>query len=531
MDLNSVLTTIRTRLRIFLACIAVTTVVAAVGSVILPPTYEASTQMTAGQALGGGNSNDINALQAAQTIASTYAAAATTQGLAQEVIDQLGLNTTPTKLLKQISVSVDTQAPVITIKVDSPNPNSAASIANAVAQRLLARAAAIQGQDAGILKAIQDQVTTVQSQLTADTASIGALQAKPQPLSATDQATLVSLQQAVVAYQGDLTQLLATQATTSTSVMAVLDPAHVPADPSSPVLLLNIILALVLGSALGLGLAVIASSLDDSFKTRDELQAATDLPVLGVVGRMPEAARQSGIYALIMLLFPRSGAAEAFRSLRTNVEFSDVDAGLHSILVTSPSVGEGKSTVAANLALAFAQGGRRTVLVDADLRRPSLHEMFGLSNTYGLTTLVRSEVIELAQVLRQVDEPNLRVLTSGPLPPNPAELMGSNRMRAIVEALEAQADLVIFDSPPTAAVTDAVVLATVVDAVMVVVAGGTTRRGAFTRSNEAIERVGGHLIGAVLNQKRGSDRDEGYEAYAQTAGGSEPVPSEAARPA
>ncbi len=374
-------------------------------------------------------------------------------------------------------------------------------------------------------------MATVQAQLNADNASITALQAKPQPLSATDQATLDGLQQAVVAYQGDLTQLLTTQAIHAQAVVTVLDPAHVPADPSSPILILNVLLALVLGAALGLGLAVIVSSFDDTFKTRDELQAATDVPVLGVVGRLPEAARRSGIYALIMLLFPRSGAAEAFRSLRTNVEFSDVDAGQHSLLVTSPSVGDGKSTVAANLALAFAQGGRRTVLVDSDLRRPSLHEMFGLSNTYGLTTLVRSEVIELAQVLRQVDEPNLRVLTSGPLPPNPAELLGSNRMRAIVEALESQADLVIFDSPPTSAVTDAAVMATLVDAVVVVVAAGETRRDSFSRGNEAILRVGGHLIGAVFNQKRGSDRDETYEAYAQSPEGIESVASEAARPA
>ncbi len=126
------------------------------GSLVLPPTYEASTQLTAGQALGGGNATDLNELQAAQTIASTYAAAATTQGVAQEVIDQLGLNTTPIKFLKQISVSVDTQAPVITIKADAADPASAAAIANAVAARLLARAAQIQGQDASLLTPAAD---------------------------------------------------------------------------------------------------------------------------------------------------------------------------------------------------------------------------------------------------------------------------------------------------------------------------------------------------------------------------------------
>lgn len=515
MDLNSILTTVRVRLWLFVACVVITTAVAVVGSLVLPPTYEASTQLTAGPALGGVNLNDINQLQAAQTIASTYAAAATTEGLAQQVIDKLGLATTPGHLLKQISVSVDTQAPVITIKVDSPDPNCSTAIANAVAQQLLARSTAIQGQSAAIVQAIETQVTTVREQLATDNAAIVALQNKAQPLAVADQTALQLLQQAVVAYQGDLTQLLTAQAATSTSAVTVLDEAHVPTDPSSPNLLLNVVLALVLGTALGLGLTVAAASLDDTFKSSDELQEALGVPVLGTLGRLPESAQRSGIYGLVMLLFPRSGAAEAFRAMRTNVEFSDVDAGLHSVLVTSPASGDGKSTVAANLALAFAQAGRRTILVDSDLRRPSLHTMFDLTNSYGLTSLVRSEVIELAQVLRTVDEPNLRVLTSGPLPPNPAELLGSNRMRAIVEILEAQADLVIFDSPPTVAVTDAAVLASLVDGVVVVVAKGATRRSLARRGDEALNRVGGRILGAVLNQMRGGDRDAAYDTYGQ----------------
>ena len=515
MDLNSILLTVRARLRLFIACIVITTAIAVVGSLVLPPTYDASTQLTAGPALGGFNTSDINQLQAAQTVAATYAAAATTEGLAQQVIDQLGLNTTPLKLLKQISVSVDTQAPVITIKVSSPDAGRSANIANAIAQQLLKRSSDIQGQSAALLQAIQAQVTTVRNELATANTAIAVLQAKQQPLSPTDQSALSQLQQTVVAYQGDLTQLLTTQASSSTSAVSILDEAHVPLDPSSPNLILNLALALVLGAVLGLGLAVAASSFDDTFKSSDELRDALGVPVLGALSRLPETAQRAGIYGLVMLLFPRSAAAEAFRALRTNVEFADVDAGLHSLLVTSPAPGDGKSTVAANLALAFAQAGRRTILVDSDLRRPGIHAMFDLTNTFGLTTLVRSEVIDLAQVIRQVDEPNLRVLTSGPLPPNPAELLGSNRMHAIVEALEAQADLVIFDSPPTVAVTDAAVLASLVDGVVVVIAKGATRRSVARRGEEALDRVGGRILGTVLNQKRDSERDGAYDPYAQ----------------
>jgi capsular exopolysaccharide synthesis family protein len=199
--------------------------------------------------------------------------------------------------------------------------------------------------------------------------------------------------------------------------------------------------------------------------------------------------------------------------MRTNVDFADVDAGLKSLLVTSPTTGDGKSTVAANLALAFAQAGRRTILVDADLRKPSIHEMFDQTNTYGLTSLIRSEVIDLGHVLRAVDEPNLRLLTSGPLPPNPAELLGSNRMRSIIEALETQADLVIFDSPPSVTVTDAAVLASLIDGTVVVVAAGQTRRDHVRQTEETMSRVGGRVIGAVLNRIHGRDRDATYDAY------------------
>jgi protein-tyrosine kinase len=200
--------------------------------------------------------------------------------------------------------------------------------------------------------------------------------------------------------------------------------------------------------------------------------------------------------------------------VRTNVEFADVDSGLHSLLVTSASVGDGKSTVAANLALAFAQAGRRTILVDADLRQPSLHTYFDLTNTFGLTTLLRSEVIDTAHVVRAVDEPNLRIITSGPLPPNPAELLGSNRMRAIVGTLKSEADLVVFDSPPSAAVTDAAVLAGLVDGTIVVVAAGITRRHVARQLDESLTRVGGRVIGVVLNRIRSRDQDGSYETYA-----------------
>jgi succinoglycan biosynthesis transport protein ExoP len=521
-DLRSVIALIRARWRLILASVVLATGVALAASLVLPATYEASTKLVAGPALTA-NVADINQLQNAQQIAATYAAVVQTQQLAQQVITGLGLPLTAPQLLSEISVSVSADAPVITIKVDDGNASRAAAIANAVAQQLITRSAAIQGHSQALIQSIQDQISTIQSQLASNETALTADLKKQSSTAAptpnpSDQAalaaTVAQLQQQVTTEQTNVTQLLTTLSSISTNPLTDVDLATVPPDRASPKLALNVVLGFALGLVLGLGLAFAAAALDDTYKTSDEVRDALNLPVLGNIGRLPEAAQRNGIYQLVMLLFPRSAVAEAFRTMRTNVEFADVDSGLHSLLVTSASVGDGKSTVAANLALAFAQAGRRTILVDADLRQPSLHTYFDLSNTFGLTTLLRSEVIDTAQVVRVVDEPNLRVITSGPLPPNPAELLGSNRMRAIVGTLKSEADLVVFDSPPSAAVTDAAVLAGLVDGTIVVVAAGITRRHVARQLDESLTRVGGRVIGVVLNRIRSRDQDGSYETYA-----------------
>jgi capsular exopolysaccharide synthesis family protein len=201
---------------------------------------------------------------------------------------------------------------------------------------------------------------------------------------------------------------------------------------------------------------------------------------------------------LITLTDPRSPVAEAYRTLRTNLYFSSLDKPIRTLVVTSAAPEEGKSTTLANLAVTIAQGGRRTILADCDLRRPSLHEIFGVSNAHGLTTMM-VEASALAQpplVATGVD--NLWLLPSGPLPPNPAELLGSNRMDEVIAALKAQAEMVLFDAPPVIAVTDAAVLASKVDAVLLVVSAGRTRREHVQRARALLDRAGIRLIGAVL---------------------------------
>lgn len=202
---------------------------------------------------------------------------------------------------------------------------------------------------------------------------------------------------------------------------------------------------------------------------------------------------------LITLTDPRSPAAEAYHTLRTNLTFAALDKPIETLIVTSPAPDTNKSIVLANLAVTLAQGERRAILVDADLRRPRLHEIFGVPGEHGLTTMfVEAEALENPPLVQTKIE-NLWLLPCGPLPPNPADLLGSRKMEQVIAVLKARADIVLFDAPPVIAVTDTVVLSTKVDGVLLVVGAGRTRREHVQRAKEMLERVHVRIIGAVLS--------------------------------
>ena len=205
---------------------------------------------------------------------------------------------------------------------------------------------------------------------------------------------------------------------------------------------------------------------------------------------------------LITVADPRSPVSEAYRTLRTNLDFSSLDKPIKTMLVTSAGPGEGKSTVLANLAVTTAQAGRKVILVDCDLRLPTLHNIFDLKNDVGLTTMVVDDAAMESPPLRDTGVESLQLVSSGPLPPNPSELLGSRRMEEIIAALLERADVVLFDAPPVVAVTDAAVLATKVDGVLLVVNAGGTKRDYARVAKARLEKVNANLLGAVLNNVR-----------------------------
>jgi non-specific protein-tyrosine kinase len=202
---------------------------------------------------------------------------------------------------------------------------------------------------------------------------------------------------------------------------------------------------------------------------------------------------------LITIDDPIAPASEAYRTLRMNLQFASLDHKIHALLITSPGPGEGKSTTLANLAVTMAQVEQRVVMVDCDLRRPHLHQVFGLSNEVGLTTMMVDDEALENPPLQDTPIKDLRLLASGTLPPRPSDLLGSQRMEKVIERLRDEADILLLDAPPLMAVTDAVVLSTKVDGVLLVVSAGETRRENVQRAIERLTKVGANIVGSVLN--------------------------------
>lgn len=219
-----------------------------------------------------------------------------------------------------------------------------------------------------------------------------------------------------------------------------------------------------------------------------------------------EHARNST--GLVTVQAPRSAAAEAYRTLSTNIQFSSLDRDVRSLLVTSVGPDEGKSIVLANLAIVMAEGGRRVVMVDCDLRHPSLHQIFGLADQPGLTTMMLNE--SLAPARQGTSVSGVDLVAAGPLPPNPAELIASERFSRVLASIVEDADVVLVDAPPVSAVSDAAILATKVDGVLLVVDSGRTRRENARRASEQLTRVGARLLGAVLTNVKAEKTQAEY---------------------
>lgn len=276
--------------------------------------------------------------------------------------------------------------------------------------------------------------------------------------------------------------------------LSVITPATAPTAPADPNVPLFLAGGTILGVASGLAIALIRAALDTKIRRVEDLDRYTSAPFLGGIAYESDAARKP----LLTQTAQQSPRAESFRQIRTNLQFANVNNKSRTVLVTSSLPGEGKSTTATNMALAMAQAGQRVVLIDADLRRPMVAEYLGLEASAGLTTALMG-TFNVGQLLQPWGEHELQVLTSGRIPPNPSELLGSEAMSRLLTVLEDQFDAVIIDAPPLIPVTDAAVLSQKVGGVVLVVGSAKIRAQDLEKSLSSLSQVRANVLGVVLN--------------------------------
>ena len=498
MELREILHIIWRRASIILLGTVLVAAVAFFASRHMQPVYQAKVTMKVDQPANTPLSE--RSLMTGEDLALTYSKLLTTRPLLETVIANLGLNASPEELKDHIDTNRIPDTQLVELTVRDTDAQRAAATANAIAftfitlhnqerqsETITAYEQDVMAQLAKLKELIEHNQSALDEASTSDLPAQEGAAPSLQPSLAAQQST----------YAGLLSTYLDIQLAQSQFFdITVIEPAVAPAKPISPRIPINTFLGALLGGSLSLGLVFALHYLDRSLKTRDDVTQILSLPALGVIPRMQGAERSNGPIAASL---PRSYVSEAFRVLRTNIRFAGVDRPLTTILLASAEPGAGKTTVAVNLGIVWAQAGYRVVLMDADLRFPRLHEAFGLHNRTGLTDLLVGDLEDDVAYMQETGTDNLRLIASGPVPPNPSELLGSKRMGAVLAAVRRQADFVIVDAPAGLPVTDAAVLAPKVDGVLLVVRAHGTQRDAIRQTAAGLLQVGGRLVGAVLN--------------------------------
>jgi succinoglycan biosynthesis transport protein ExoP len=462
-----------------------------------PPVYQSRTTLVVGRSFYQANPT-ANDFWQSQSLAAWYADLARRQPVQQATMDALGLEWLPS-----YTASMLTDSQLIEIVVTDSIPERAQIVANELANQLIRQSPAFQSEDQqqedfiqGQLRTLEADITLTKDEIAKKQDELGGLFSARQIADA--EAEIRGLELKLSSLQSTYATLLGNSTRGATNTVSIVETANLPRVPVGPNKGMMVLLAAVIGLVLAVGAAYLLEYLDDTVKTATEAGNLLNLPVIGHIPEI-EKGMNDGTY---LTKNPRSAVAEAFRGLRTNLEFAAVDKPLKVILVSSAAIGDGKTSVAAGLATIMAQGGKTVLLVDADLRRPSIHRFLGLSNKNGLTDVFRSS-IELHEALQTWNLEKVMVIPGGEPPPNPAELLGSKKMDTILDSLRKVADVVILDGPPFL-VTDAALLSAKVDGVLLVVRSGFSRKNEVLYSLEQLDRAGARVVGVALNGIRRS---------------------------
>ena len=500
-------------------------------SKFIKPTYQSAVlvQVTLHSS---SNQSDYNSLLASDQLVETEVQLATSDQVIHEVaLHYPGLSSET--LSKQVTATSKINTQLFEIAVQDASAKNAATYANDVATTLIKQQLLeTQLENARSQQQLQQEMDSTKQQIDSLTTQIIALenQGGKQTQITVLQNQLTGLQQHYSQWQSSLAQLELSEAQNG-NYLRIAQPAQTPVAPVRPQVLLNTAIGLGAGLLLGILLAILFEQLDTRVRSAEQLFELLDWPILATVQRVSTSKGEDVINPQ-----GHSTNVEAYRILRTNIGFSSIDKPLHSIAVTSALPREGKSTTASNLAIFMAKAGKNTLLIDADLRRPSLHEKFGLlADNIGLSNAIitfaqplfpmKSVVNHASSALsptafaldpfmHNVGIPNLRVMPSGPLPPNPPELLDSKASARLFTALEnCGAEIIIFDTPPLLGLSDTSILASKVDGTLVVTDISSAKKANMIRVKAVLEQAKAKVIGCVVNKESGRQKEASYAYY------------------
>lgn len=489
------------------------------------PLYSASVVLRINPPVTG--TLDVQAVQLSQELGETYRSLITFNEVMQQTIGALGLPYSPDQLRSKVTASTIRDTQLVRVSVSDPDPNAAAAIANTIAESFIAYVNNDAEEQYQVqVAAIEDRLTNLESQRVT-------IQTELSDLNVPENAGNEGVQDRIAALELERAELetliesarqrseAVVGGVTSTRVQVTIsDLATPPENPYAPRVLFYTALGAFIGLLIAIGGVALLEFMDNSVKASTDYVELADAPLLTSIGAIPNL--RPGGNQVYVVSEPRSPSAEAIRMLRANLEFASAGKQISSLTITSSSPGEGKSTVSANLAVVMAQAGLRTALIDADLRKPTQHRIFGIPNDRGLTRLLTHPNERWQDAATRVAVPNLWLVPSGPVPPNPADLLSIDAFPLLLSRIAADVDILILDTPPVLAVSDPLVVARNADAVVLVAKSGQTRRDALRHSAESLQQGNMRLLGIVLNQQRSRD---GLGYYYYEGYGPAPEPS------
>ncbi len=517
MELRDYLNVLRARRGTIILATLVVAGVALASSLLQAPVYEAEAKILiaeqdAGAALLGTSFNAYS--NQPERALATQVQLMRTRPIAEATIKKLNLTMTPDSLLSRLEVSSVSQTNIITIRASASSPKEAADIANMMASEY------VESSRERKRESLTQAATEVEQRLETAKNEVLALgrrltDASKDEDSKVDQDMQAEFQIAVGMYQTlaeQLEQMRISQRLESGSGSLV-QPAVPNNGAVSPEPLRDTLLGLVVGLAFGVALAFLYDYLDSTIKSTEEAERVYGAPVLGTI---PVDTFHKGVARRLALTqAPGSSTAEAYRVLRNSLDFINFEHDLRALLITSAAPAEGKSTVAANLAAALAQAGKRVVLISVDFRRPTTEQFFDVNNMIGLSDVLLG-THSLKSALQRSGDDQLLILTSGKMPPNPSELLGSSKMEEVIASLKEWGDWVIVDAPPLLAVADPAATARWTDAVLMVSKAGESTRDNARKAAELLAKVGAKIAGVVI---WGLDEGKGGQGYGYYAGG------------